>query len=1036
MRKRRRERLLVDTARLGRAFLQARDNLGQKNNKSWALQWAKQHFPDQAGDEKAIQSLLRLCRRAAAKVDLAPGENKVSPVMRGAGTSGVCTTSVRPSHRKRGFGAGRPRLQPEVGEELFTWFVDTIENIHGRIPAFLALHQAQLIVQNLRQYHQIQIENGHLDPNEELKVPNLDSGWLRSWRRFYGISYRIVNLRFKCPRSLLLKRLAVFWENCLRVRALHALLEPEGRLVVEGFDQKPLWFTAASEEKTLHFRGKKKVNVKENMPMTRARFSAMTRCRWPTPPEDGKELGILFKAGGKGEKCGVKIRPGLKVPHGVLLQFQQKGSYRLEDVHEYLKWIMDRSRVPVDPGQQASSQGPPLAPGTRVIYLLDWFKPHLDESLDNLVHDYGHAILRIGGHLTGLVQVEDTHAHGPYTAAYKKAETKEALWQLEVNPGRLPSTSHQTVMDRALESWHTVNHESCTKGFVANGICGALDGSEDHLLTEEVRPFWTQLDMPARREKVLQEVRDKVREGELTRFEDYGKLLHSYDEHDGLPEGGEAAAGPPEDYDEDARTEDEDDDEDKGAGDDWGGDEGGAAGSPPMPGNPDGGSDGDDDDDRLWMSGSEGGHDMVPHDPLRPPTTPFGSDDEDVAQDAADQSPCALALPAAKLAHDQASSQAVTVPPPSDPFIPIAEVRLTESHERSVMAINMALAALRKFGGDPRSEEALRSRLLHYRRQQKVDSTEVRKFLCARGIERDEEKKAKRQKTADDASEARRLQLLERLTAAQADKEKACVSRLKLAAKELDIQRDITAKEEKRLQKERDAAQAAENERVRLHFAAYLARRVLKYMRHENPLYRDQRFQRMAKSAVACGKKWRGKQALEVPFLWLPVTKGLLRVSGQRRAVGKQECLWASPDFNFVLRNVKDKNSMQEPRFLFDQLAQCAMPAYHSLMGGRYSLDSLFAECEGVLDLAFVKAVYRYTLAIGKETYSKGLNSWPMLGWGDEETPKIDSFLPCKPASCSAPSASTDPKANDAQLSTSCSASSSAAGSGPSASAT
>ena len=233
--------------------------------------------------------------------------------------------------------------------------------------------------------------------------------------------------------------------------------------VFDGFDQKPLWFTAASQEKTLAIRGARKVAVKENLPMTRARFTAMTRCRWPTPPADGKELGILFKAKGKGER----IRQGLSVPRGVLLQFQERGSYRLEDCLEYLQWILDRSRA-----VGAASQE-----NRRVVYMCDWFAPHLDESLDDLVHAAGHAILRIGGHLTGLVQVEDTHAHAPMTAHYKRREMEESFDQLMVRPDRLPSTSRQTVMERALDAWRDTNHEAASQGFVANGIANALDGS-------------------------------------------------------------------------------------------------------------------------------------------------------------------------------------------------------------------------------------------------------------------------------------------------------------------------------------------------------------------------------------------------------------------------------------------------------------------------------------------------------------------------------------------------------------------------------
>ena len=127
------------------------------------------------------------------------------------------------------------------------------------------------------------------------------------------------------------------------------------------------------------------MNVKENLPMTRSRLTAMTRCRWPTPPTDGKELGILFKAsGGRAIICA-----GLSVPAGVVLQLQEKGSYRLEDVLEYMEWVLDRSRIAmgaVDVGGLEPS-------GRRVAYLLDWFAPHLNSRVDELVHSVGHAIL-------------------------------------------------------------------------------------------------------------------------------------------------------------------------------------------------------------------------------------------------------------------------------------------------------------------------------------------------------------------------------------------------------------------------------------------------------------------------------------------------------------------------------------------------------------------------------------------------------------------------------------------------------------------
>ena len=617
----------------------------------------------------------------------------------------------------------------------------------GRIPSFLLLDAAQTFAEDLRRLHEEAIAHGRVPVHTWLELPalcgNAGYQYLQRWRSKYGITYRTVSLRYKCARSVLLERLLVFWSNVLRVRILHQRLFERGaeprQLCIEGFDQKPLWFTACLEERTFHFKGMKKVAVKENVPLSRSRFTAMTRCTWPEPPSDGKELAILFKAGGKDP--GARIREDLKPPRGVLLQFQERGSYREENVVTYLEWILDRSRMgpdtrgdaggaeprgdaggaepcgeiapvrniqaidadaagreleamlgeePADAGDvmdlpdwewedgrradvsaavgdldmlieeddarnwdalplgvgDATAAGgepreelavidceaedlcppplpppltppartppaspepcshdgadgaeppkevvvldsgaedlgpPPLAspartppvspepcspdgavgaepraapeaaarPGVaeagprrrRVLYLLDWFAPHQSQKLKDIVHEAGHAILLIGGHLTSLVQVEDTHLHGPMTMLYKRRETASAMQQLRIRPDKLPSTSRQTVMERAYDAYMDVDHSSCSHGFVANGIANALDGSQDDELTPEVLPFWTDLDMDSVRRRIKAEVDEALSHGRVTRFEDYATLLEEYKYHKPFSEGQEA----------------------------------------------------------------------------------------------------------------------------------------------------------------------------------------------------------------------------------------------------------------------------------------------------------------------------------------------------------------------------------------------------------------------------------------------------------------------------------------------------------------
>ena len=173
---------------------------------------------------------------------------------------------------------------PEIGEELFAWFVDSLRNVKGRIPSFILLYMGRGFAKVSKQGHLEDKESGRIAPDVMLDLPKIDYEWLRRWRKMYHVSWRTVTLRFKCSRDTIKTRLNILWKNVLRVRILHELLEPEGELVLEGMDQKPLWFTSAAEQKTLAIRGQRKVAVKENVPMTRSRFTAMTRCRWPDPP--------------------------------------------------------------------------------------------------------------------------------------------------------------------------------------------------------------------------------------------------------------------------------------------------------------------------------------------------------------------------------------------------------------------------------------------------------------------------------------------------------------------------------------------------------------------------------------------------------------------------------------------------------------------------------------------------------------------------------------------------------------------------------
>ena len=117
-----------------------------------------------------------------------------------AGTLARCASkakAIEPNKRRRR-NFKRPKFMNEVmREELFAWFVDSIENVKGRIPSFLLLAQAGIIAQDYKDGISKRIEAGELDPSFKVEIPKFTHAWLLLWRRQHNLSWRTVNLRFK-----------------------------------------------------------------------------------------------------------------------------------------------------------------------------------------------------------------------------------------------------------------------------------------------------------------------------------------------------------------------------------------------------------------------------------------------------------------------------------------------------------------------------------------------------------------------------------------------------------------------------------------------------------------------------------------------------------------------------------------------------------------------------------------------------------------------------------------------------------------------
>ena len=275
---------LARSREIAAGFLLERDVARSQKSRYWASEWAMREHPDMCRTIVERELFLKNVRRWAKKTmqgayglvaglvrsgDSAFGYPQAALSQSGClGAQGSCNAMLAPSKRRRLRGGGGPGHMkvPCIGEELFAWFVDTLNNIKGRLPSCLLLHRAELVAKDLLGIHQLRIEAGDVPPHAKLNLPVISYAWLRRWRRVYGVSARQCNLRYKAPRNVIVRRLRVFWCNVIRLRALHALLEPGGELVFEGFDQKPLWFTASSQEKHWHSAGLEKSLSRRTFP--------------------------------------------------------------------------------------------------------------------------------------------------------------------------------------------------------------------------------------------------------------------------------------------------------------------------------------------------------------------------------------------------------------------------------------------------------------------------------------------------------------------------------------------------------------------------------------------------------------------------------------------------------------------------------------------------------------------------------------------------------------------------------------------------
>ena len=149
---------------------------------------------------------------------------------------------------------------------------------------------------------------------EFLRLPILDSSWLRRWKKNYGVSFKKPNKKYKVKRSVLRGRLEAMWLTNVRIRALaQASLHID--IPIYGLDQKGIYMNEAGAKNvgTLVLDGEHEIPLKDNHAASRSRVSLMTCVVSQQGELDGFDLGlpieILFRGSPNGRLLGTFEAP-------------------------------------------------------------------------------------------------------------------------------------------------------------------------------------------------------------------------------------------------------------------------------------------------------------------------------------------------------------------------------------------------------------------------------------------------------------------------------------------------------------------------------------------------------------------------------------------------------------------------------------------------------------------------------------------------------------------------------------------------------
>ena len=268
--------------------------------------------------------------------------------------------------RFRESGAGRKCKAPEVREAMFEWFINVRGVLKGRLPKKMFRTKCQQIYSEwLKQQPEPILEE------EQLKF---SKHWIQNWMKEYNVSLRKPNKRFAIKNEDRFIRIKDYLQNIWTVRKYFLDTYGVDPPIING-DQMSLHRNESAGQKTLSLKSEETF-VKENYLLSRERVTCFTQLC--SDPKVDLKPEFVFK--GKG------TRTHLTPPEGVNCQWAPKGSYRIEQILDMIKQLLNRFNMFTEKGY--------------VTYVLDDYSVHLMPEVRQAFLKKGCVLVVIGGSST------------------------------------------------------------------------------------------------------------------------------------------------------------------------------------------------------------------------------------------------------------------------------------------------------------------------------------------------------------------------------------------------------------------------------------------------------------------------------------------------------------------------------------------------------------------------------------------------------------------------------------------------------------